>query len=278
VRIIRLPDQTELGVEETGSRLPGGETLIFQHGMGGEAGQPLGYLAGQAPVRVVAVNSRGHGNSRDARVGDCRFDVAADDVVAVADRLHLARFAVGGISLGAGVALNIAVRYRERVSALVLCRPAWLDQPQPPETRQVYETIAELLDSAASADAALEEFTGTSLYRQVLGASPAAAESLRHQITRPGAVANTAVLRGFPADRPTDSAAAWAEVTVPVLVIGHHDDPFHPYSIAQAYASGMPRSRLVTVPSKDADRAGFAAQIRASISGFLAGRGRVGTR
>ena len=273
MRIIQLPDQTELGVEERpGSRLPAGDAFIFQHGMGGEAGQPLGYLGDQAPVPVVAVNSRGHGNSRAARADDCRFDVAADDVVAVADRLHLSRFAVGGISLGAGVALNIAVRYPERVSALVLCRPAWLDQPQPPETRQTYETIAELLESAGSADAALEAFTATSLYRQVLAAAPAAAESLRHQITRPGAAANTAVLRGFPADRPTNSAAAWAEVTVPVLVIGHHDDPFHPYSIAQAYASAMPRSRLVTVPSKDVDRAGFAAQIRASISGFLAGQ------
>jgi pimeloyl-ACP methyl ester carboxylesterase len=269
MRIICLEEEVDLSVEERVSKTATGDTFIFQHGMGGDTGQALGYLGGHASARVLAIDSRGHGSSSDARASDCRFDVAADDVIAVANRLQLRRFAVGGISLGAGIALNIAVRYPERVSALVLCRPAWLDQPQARGNRQAYEIIAGLLESYDSVSAALEEFIRTPIYHQVLAASPAAAESLRHQITRPRAAANTAVLRGFPADCPTHSAAMWADITIPVLVIGHRDDPFHPYSIAEAYALAIPRAQFATVPSKDADRTQFAVQIRTSINNFL---------
>lgn len=266
---ILLPGGAALSVDESVPRYPAGDPFIFQHGMGGDTAQPLGYLGGQAPVRVVAVDARGHGNSSDAQASDCRFDAAADDVIAVADHLRLPRFAVGGISLGAGTAINITVRYPDRVSALVLCRPAWLDRPQDPRNQQVYQTIADLLESSATAGAALDEFTRTPLYQQVLAASPAAAESLRHQITRPRAAASTAVLRGFPADRPTRSAATWARITIPALVIGHRDDPCHPYAIAETYARAIPHAGLLTVPSKDADSAQFAAQIRAGINDFL---------
>lgn len=260
---------TRLSVEEAISPHSSGDAFIFQHGMGGDAGQSLDYLGGEASGRVVAVDARGHGNSSDAQPEDCRFDVAADDVVAVADQLQLPCFAVGGISLGAGTAINIAVRYPERVSALMLCRPAWLDRPQDPWNRQVYGTIADLLESCGTADTVLKEFTNTPIYQQVLAISPAAAESLRHQITRPRAVANSAVLRGFPADRPTTSAATWSRIMIPALVIGHRGDPFHPHAIAETYARAIPRAELITVPSKDVDRTQFATQIRTAINDFL---------
>ncbi len=38
---------------------------------------------------------------------------------------------VGGISLGAAVAVNVALRHPGRVLGLVLVRPAWIDRPLP---------------------------------------------------------------------------------------------------------------------------------------------------
>ena len=46
---ILLPVGVRLSVEETAPRYPGGAPFIFQHGMGGDTAQPLGYLGGQAP-------------------------------------------------------------------------------------------------------------------------------------------------------------------------------------------------------------------------------------
>jgi pimeloyl-ACP methyl ester carboxylesterase len=76
------------------------------------------------------MNARGHAPSNDIDPAKATFDTFADDVIALADQLELARFVVGGISLGAATALNLAIRYPRRVTALVLCRPAWLDRPQ----------------------------------------------------------------------------------------------------------------------------------------------------
>ena len=58
------------------------------------------------------------------------------------DMLHLQQIAVGGISMGAAVALNFALRYPQRVLGLVLVRPASLNAPlQFPELRPGSHTL-----------------------------------------------------------------------------------------------------------------------------------------
>ena len=128
--------------------------FIFQHGMGGDANQPLGYIGDAPPTPVISLNARGHSPSTDINAAAASFEVFADDVIALADHLGLARFIIGGVSLGAGTALNLAVRYPDRVTALVLCRPAWLDRPQAEFNRNAYTEIADLLDRYPAEDAA----------------------------------------------------------------------------------------------------------------------------
>ena len=99
------------------------------------------------PTSVIALNARGHGTSSDIDPAAATFDTFADDVIALADHLGPDRFVVGGISPGAGTALNLVIRYPERVTALVLCRPAWLDRPQSEFNRHAYTEVADLLDS-----------------------------------------------------------------------------------------------------------------------------------
>ena len=88
----------------------GAVPFVFQHGMGGDASQPLSYVGDTPPTSVIALNGRGHGPSSDIDPAAATFDAYADDVVALADHLSLDRFIVGGISLGAGTALNLAIR------------------------------------------------------------------------------------------------------------------------------------------------------------------------
>lgn len=251
-------------VEGTRSgRLP----FIFQHGMGGAADQPLSYVGDTPPTRVIALNARGHTPSADIEPDTASFNWFADDVIALADQLELAEFVVGGISLGAGTALNLTLRYPDRVAGLVLCRPAWLDRPQAELNRAAYAEIADLLD-AHPADAA-QRYPESAIYQSVRRTAPAAAASLLGQLTRPRAAENSLLLRAFPGSSPTTSADTWRDVAVPTLVIGHHDDPFHAYEIAHAHAETIPGAQLCTVPSKDADQAGFTTDIRAALHRFL---------
>ncbi|CAB3752724.1 alpha/beta fold hydrolase [Paraburkholderia solisilvae] len=67
---------------------------------------------------VVLVDSRGHGRStRDAH--PFGYDLMADDVVALMDKLHLQKADVVGWSDGAIIALDLAMRHPERVGKIV---------------------------------------------------------------------------------------------------------------------------------------------------------------
>ncbi|MBX7445950.1 MULTISPECIES: alpha/beta fold hydrolase [unclassified Arthrobacter] len=242
--------------------------FIFQHGMGGNRNQPLGYVKQIAKTTLVCMDARGHGGSSDVTDDHCSFDAFADDIIALADDLGFDTFVAGGISLGAGTALNLAVRYPERVAGLVLCRPAWLEHRQAERNTASYELIANLLDEYETEEA-LDRLTASEIYRGVAAESAAAAQSLRHQITRPKAAVNASILRRFPTTAPTSSREQWAAITVPSLVVGHLDDPFHPWEIAKAYSEAIPAADLVEVTSKDRDPVSFTAEVDAAISGFV---------
>ena len=67
--------------------------------------------------RVILVDSRGHGRStRDAR--PYGYDLMADDVVALLDKLKIARADVVGWSDGAILGLDLAMRYPDRVGKI----------------------------------------------------------------------------------------------------------------------------------------------------------------
>jgi pimeloyl-ACP methyl ester carboxylesterase len=244
--------------------------FIFQHGMGGDTAQPLGYVGDRPPVPVISLSARGHAPSDDLTdPAVATFDTFADDVVALADHLGLSKFAIGGISLGAGTAVNLAVRYPHRVSAVVLCRPAWLDRPQAEFNQAAYREIADILDQGGDLDLAADRYRRSPTYLQVSAVSPAAAASLLGQLTRPRAAQNSLLLRAFPRSSPTPTAELWTQINLPTLVIGHRDDPFHPYEIAEAYAQAIPNAQFSTVPSKDADQDAFAYEIRSALHAFL---------
>lgn len=68
---------------------------------------------------LVRYDERGCGLS-DWDVRDLSFDAFVEDLEAVADRLELRRFPLLGISQGAAVSIEYAVRHPERVSGLIL--------------------------------------------------------------------------------------------------------------------------------------------------------------
>jgi len=247
----------------------GGPAVVFHHGMGGDLSQPLGLLPALRTGRLIAPDARGHGASSPlASVADARFDLLADDVIRLADQLGLERFVAAGISLGAGVSLNLALRYPARIKALILARPAWLDAPMEPWKQQLFAAIAELLeshdhDTAASLLSAREDF-------QALAAQfPATGASLLGQLTRPQARQSTAVLKGFPATAPSSDSGAWRKIAAPTLVIAHHDDPLHPYEMGAEYARVIPGARFVEIESKERDPAAFAAGFGEAVQDFL---------
>lgn len=73
--------------------------------------------------RVVSYDKRGHGLS-DAPAGDYVLDDHVDDLAGLLDALGIGRLALAGVSVGGLIGQRFAVRYPERLAALVLCDTA----------------------------------------------------------------------------------------------------------------------------------------------------------
>ena len=197
----------------TGSRSPGpgpGQRgpaarlpVLLLHGLGGDCAQPWAYLDATDGLRRIAPDLRAHGATSYIGPEDAfTFDGLADDVVALLDRLGLTRPVVAvGVSMGAGVTLNLAIRYPERLAALALIRPAWLDRPIPPHLA-AYPLMAGLL-RAHGAAGGLTRFERSGLYRAVQAESPAAAASLRGQFTAAYATERAVRLDRIPHSTPS---------------------------------------------------------------------------
>lgn len=96
---------------------PSGRNFVFQHGLGDDVSQPAGVFSPPPGIRLLSVDCRGYGETYP--LGGARklsFSCFADDVAALMDRPGFECAVVGGISMAAGVALNLASRYPRRVA------------------------------------------------------------------------------------------------------------------------------------------------------------------
>src|ERR1700751_4290723 len=85
-----------------------GLPVIFQHGLCGDARQTIEAFPQDPRFRRITIEARGHGGSE---AGDhTLFSVRtfASDVAAFIDAYRLAPIVVGGISMGAAIALHLA--------------------------------------------------------------------------------------------------------------------------------------------------------------------------
>jgi pimeloyl-ACP methyl ester carboxylesterase len=246
-----------------------GLAFVFQHGLGGDRRGPLELYAHRPDIRLIALDCRGHGKTQPlGAVDKLRFDVFADDIVALLDHLDIARFVAGGISMGAGVALNLALRYPQRVAGLLLVRPAWLAQPAPPNLAGIV-TVGELIRDLG-VPGGRAHFLASPLYARLAQEAPYTAENLLAQFDEPRAADAWPRLLQLPADAPNRDPAAWRAVTVPTLVLSNRADPIHPSDYAETLAAAIPSAQRVEVPSKALDKAAHVAAARKEITSFLA--------
>jgi pimeloyl-ACP methyl ester carboxylesterase len=249
---------------DVGQGLP----FVFQHGLGGDVHQTQDLFVPPLPFRLLTLDCRGHGETRP--VGDpayLSFASFADDLLALLDMLHLQQVVVGGISMGAAVALNFALRYPQRVQALVLVRPAWLHEPLPVNL-QVYLRIAAQIRRAGAVQGS-EYFKQTEEYLELQRTFPEAAASLLKQYTRPHAEESVDILECLPRDAPNRNQEDWAHIHVPTLVLANEHDPIHPFHYGEILAHAIPGATLEQITPKAIDAYQHAQDIQHAIERFL---------
>lgn len=195
-----------LAVTEQGS---GSDVVLLLHGFAMDQRLWAPQIpALRARFRVVTVDLRGFGGS----TAQTPLAGHADDVVAVLDALDLGRAHLVGLSLGANVALQVAVAHPSRVDRMALLSPGltghrWTS-PRPPD--EVAAVAAEL-----GAEAAKQRWRSHALFDPVR-AHPRAWALVSAMIDSYDAGA----WRGEPVARPLpDAATALATVAAPTLVV-----------------------------------------------------------
>jgi 3-oxoadipate enol-lactonase len=105
------PDGARLAYKLTGN----GPTVVLLHGLA-DTHQLWRYQVHwlSRSFRVVAVDTRGHGESQAGAPG-WTMETLIDDVLRVADACGAERFAVVGLSMGGGIAQGVAIGAPERV-------------------------------------------------------------------------------------------------------------------------------------------------------------------
>jgi pimeloyl-ACP methyl ester carboxylesterase len=246
-----------------------GRPFVFRHGLGRDVSQPSGVFSPPPGIRLLSLDCRGHGKTYPlGGAQKLSFSCFADDVAALMDHPGLERAVVGGISMGAGVALDLASRYPQRVAGLVLSRPAWLDSPMPGNLN-AYSVIARLLREHG-AELGWELFEGTEEYAELERAASGTGRSLASsQFGRSRAREFAAVLESLAGDAPSGDRARWREVRAPALVLASWQDPTHPHSYAEFLARTLPSARLAELTPKTKSEESHAADTQAAIAGFL---------
>jgi pimeloyl-ACP methyl ester carboxylesterase len=192
-------------------------------------------------LRVVTLDLLGHG--RSARPDDVRahsMTIYADLVADLVEHLELDRPVVGGTSLGANVTLELAHRHPGSARALVVEMP--------------------VLEHALTAVGLifLPVMLGLQLGAPVLRVVAAVARRVPRSNylvdigldwIRQDPEPSLAVLRGLMFGEIGPTRTQRREIHHPALVIGHRNDPLHPFSDSGMLVDEMPGARLVEANS-----------------------------
>ncbi len=240
--------------------------LMVLHGLGATSDQFNGMFDAHFPNAPLAFNMPGHGD-RPRENGRASFDRFAALAIDALDQNKIESVTLAGISMGSGVAIQIARRRPELVDALILLRPAWMDKSGP-KNLKIIGDIGRWLSDCTPQDA-IKQLNEDPFYAQLVQSNPAAAKSILDAITRSNACENAPVLTQMVDDAPFTSLADLKGVKAKTLVVGTRNDPLHPMEIAQAWARTIPQATFCELPSKYVEPAAFQAGLEAALDAFL---------
>jgi pimeloyl-ACP methyl ester carboxylesterase len=246
-----------------------GLPLVFQHGLGGDLNQPFSVYRPSPGIRLLGFDFRGHGQTQPLGDEDkLRIAVLAGDLITFLDSLGIDCAIVGGISLGSAVAVNLALRYPDRVLGLVLSRPAWIGGPLARNV-QLYAMIARLIRDLG-ATSGLKEFRKSPEFEVIDRESPDCARSLIGQFEQPRAEECVARLERLAADSPClRDRSDYERIEAPTLILGNQQDPIHPWVLAEKLSQLVPDAELREITPKSVSLEQHAADVQQALDDFL---------
>ena len=234
-------DRIQLSYEVHGE---GDRTAVLMHGLllDAQLNRRLAADLAEAGFRVVLLDLPGHGKSDKPRHASAhRMDSYAHYVVALMDELGLDETVVGGVSLGANVALQVAIQAPERVRGLLIEMPV-LEWAVPAAAI----TFIPMLLAVHFARPLVRRTA--SIFQRLPRTGNGPVDSVMNTLSS-DPTETAAVLHGILAGPIAPTVDQRAAMDVPALVIGHQVDRIHPFHDAEQLARRLPQGRLVQANS-----------------------------
>jgi pimeloyl-ACP methyl ester carboxylesterase len=192
-------------------------------------------------LRVITVDLLGHGASdKPADMRAYNMTRFADQLAALIDHLGVDRPVVGGTSLGANTALELATRHPRVARGLFIEMPV-LDNALV-AAGLIFLPILVALRVAKPALRGVAALTNR-IPRSLYGVD------ILLDLTRRPPEASEAVLEGILFGRTAPPRDERQLIGLPALVIGHPSDPLHPFTDSDMLVEELPRARLVSAES-----------------------------
>jgi pimeloyl-ACP methyl ester carboxylesterase len=241
-----------------------GQPVYFQHGLCGSAAQTIEAFPEDPRFRLHTLECRGHGASPPGNTNAFSINSFADDV---AESVEAGPAILGGISMGAAIALNLAVHKPHLMKALILARPAWLIDNAPENMRPNAE-IGALLANCPP-EIAKTKFLASATAHHLATTAPDNLASLLTFFHREPIAVTSALLTKISADGPGVTEEHVRTLSIPTLIIATEQDAIHPMAHALKLHALIPHSRLVEITPKGVDKAAYVTEFRSTLLRFF---------
>ena len=199
--------------------------------------------------RVIRFDQIGHGLTGPHPRDDYDRARFVETVDAVADRLALDRFVLGGNSMGGGIAAAYALEHPERLAGLVL-----VDAAGAPVRNEGGGNIGFAVARTPGVNRLLHHVTPRAMVETSLSQSvsnqavvtPTAVDRYWELLRYPGNRAATVTRFNAPSE-PFD-VEELARIDTPVLILWGEEDALIPLAAGKWFATALPRATLVTYP------------------------------
>lgn len=241
--------------------------LMFLHGLGAGSQQTTSALHGLPHTYLIAPDMPGHGETQPKETASFSFDAFADLTINLMDHLGLKKINLGGLSMGSGIALNIALRYPERIANLILLRPSWLNHKHP-EHLKLVAWVGQWIEQLG-VSAAKDKLLSDSDFLILKNQNPPVADSIVGLFERPTTPASTAVLYKMWQDAPFSTLDDLTKVTNNTLILTSPRDELHPSTTAESIAQFLPNASIRALPPRYHQNEAYTQALRHEVSRFL---------
>jgi pimeloyl-ACP methyl ester carboxylesterase len=256
-----------LPVTKTGKGLP----LMLLHGLGANRHQWEEFIPEDLNFTIILPDFPGHGGAACIPTDGCSFTSFAAELVGLInsdpDMAGNEKLVIGGISMGAGVALSVALMLPEKVKGLFLLRPAWLNKPRP-QNLEILHRLGDFLKNN-SVEETRQWLLKDDLFKRLEIENKTCAASVMNHLNRPDRTIAGLTLTGMTNSFPFKEFSDLRKLSCQVLVAGSADDQLHPLDMAQRLAGCIPGSEFKEVPSRYSNPKEHLIEVRRLLSSFL---------